>query len=224
MNSPSPHDDRDIEVNVVSEPNSPEPHSKFRSVNILIAPNSPQNVAQNYTINGGRKSPIFIPKTQTDSNSLSKFRNTSNTDLTGFRSSSPNYGTEKTEQLKILTKERGTSFKIKDVCDLSPVSAKDKDSGIEKHSIEKHIGSNNKMKDDLSKDTNMTQNSPKMGGGQTSGYTSFSISSILSRSEPRKQGFQGATPRTGSPPRAVLEAAALAAHHLQCSDAAMLSR
>lgn len=223
MNSPSSHDDRDIEVNVVSEPNSPEPPNKFRSVNILIAPNSPQNVAQNYTINGGRKSPIFIPKSQTEGNSLSKFRNTSNSDLTGFRSSSPNYGTEsKTDQLKIVTK--ATSFKIKDVCDLSPVGTRDKESSIEKHSIEKHIGSNNKMKEDISKDTNMTQNSPKMGGGQTSGYTSFSISSILSRSEPRKQGFQGSTPRTGSPPRAVLEAAALAAHHLQCSDAAMLSR
>lgn len=176
MNSPSSSDEKDIEVTVVSEPNSPEtpnPNSKFRNISVLIAPSSPQN----YTIaNGGLKTP----------ESSSKFR-----EFQPFRTSSPPYSRP---------------------LDMSPASPKDKD--VEKHVIASSI----KLKDDVVK-----ENSPKSGSGQTSGYTSFSISSILSRSEPRKTSSQG---RPQSPPRAVLEAAALAAQHLHstCPDAAMLSR
>lgn len=213
MNSPSSQDERDIEVNVVSEPNSPSNEvQSFRSVNsFLNSANSPQKVAQNFSISNDRKTSPPPAKKDTSPGSSFKFKGFQQSEH--IRSGSPVYGHSPeyvNEAIKMIQvgKDRPPLHQIKAKRDSSPPKEK----------ISPIISATSlKGKDDVK---------PKLGDGQTSGgHMSFSISSILNKTEPKRQLNHGNIPRPPSPPRNALEAAAFAAHHLHsCSDAAMLSR
>lgn len=228
MNSPSSQDERDIEVNVVSEPNSPSNEvQKFRSVNsFLNSANSPQKVAQNFSIGNDRKTSSSPPpnsssiKKDISPGSSFKFKTFQQSEHPGLRSGgspvyghSPEYVNEAIKIIQVAGKDRPPLHQIKAIS-----GNKQRESSPPKEKNSPIISATTlKGKDDVK---------PKLGDGQTSGgHMSFSISSILNKTEPKRQLNHGNIPRPPSPPRNALEAAAFAAHHLHsCSDAAMLSR